>query len=189
VSDTGFYSILIIALGLSADCFAVALSSSIVVGRFTVAGFFRFPLAFGIFQALMIIIGWLAGRSIIDFISNYDHWLAFGLLAFIGGKMLWEAFREKSEEKAKKNLNRWLTLLALSVATSIDALAVGLSFAFLKIDIMLAALTVGLAAFIITVIAQLIGNKVGIMVGKRAEIIGGLILIGIGIKILLEHLL
>ena len=189
MSDTGFYSIFIIALGLSADCFAVALSSSIAVGRFTVSGFFRFPLTFGIFQALMMVIGWLAGRTVIDFISNYDHWLAFGLLAFIGGKMLWEAFREKDGEKAKKNINSWLTLLALSVATSIDALAVGLSFAFLKIDILLSAVTVGLTAFVITVIAQLIGKKVGPLVGKRAEIVGGLILIGIGIKILLEHLL
>ena len=137
----------------------------------------------------MIVIGWLAGRTVIDFISAYDHWLAFGLLAFIGGRMLWESFREEDEEKAKKNINSWLTLFALSIATSIDSLAVGLSFAFLKTDILIAAITVGLAAFIITIIAQLIGNKVGSMVGKRAEIFGGLILIGIGIKILLEHLL
>ena len=189
MSDTSFYSILIIALGLSADCFAVALSYSIAAGRFTIGEFFRFPLAFGIFQALMIVIGWLAGRTVIDFISSYDHWLAFGLLAFIGGRMLWEAFREEDGEKAKKNLNSWLTLLALSIATSIDSLAVGLSFAFLKTDILPAAVTVGLTAFVITVIAQLIGNKVGALVGKRAEIVGGLILIGIGVKILLEHLL
>ncbi|MBN1691940.1 MAG: manganese efflux pump [Dehalococcoidales bacterium] len=189
MSDTSFYSILIIALGLSADCFAVALSSSIAAGRFTLSGFFRFPISFGIFQALMIVIGWLAGRTVIDLISSYDHWLAFGLLAFIGGKMLWEAFGGKDEAKAKKNINSWFTLLALSVATSIDALAVGLSFAFLKTDILLASITVGLTAFIITVFAQLIGNKVGALVGKRAEIIGGLILIGIGVKILLEHLL
>ncbi|MBN1160398.1 MAG: manganese efflux pump [Dehalococcoidales bacterium] len=189
MSDTGFYAILIIALGLSADCFAVALSSSIAAGRFSLSGFFRFPLAFGIFQSLMIVIGWLAGRTVIDFISNYDHWLAFGLLAFIGGRMLWEAFREEDGGKTKKNINSWFTLLALSVATSIDSLAVGLSFAFLKVDILLAAVTIGLMAFVITVLAQLIGNKVGAMVGKRAEIIGGLILIGIGVKILLEHLL
>ncbi|OGO00938.1 MAG: hypothetical protein A2Y58_02210 [Chloroflexi bacterium RBG_13_51_52] len=189
MSDTGFTSILIIAVGLSADCFAVALSYSIAARRLSFPRFFRFPLAFGIFQAFMIVIGWLAGRTVIDFISAYDHWLAFGLLAFIGGRMLWESFREEDEEKAKKNINSWLTLFALSIATSIDSLAVGLSFAFLKTDILIAAITVGLAAFIITIIAQLIGNKVGSMVGKRAEIFGGLILIGIGIKILLEHLL
>ena len=137
----------------------------------------------------MIVIGWLAGRTVIDFISTYDHWLAFGLLAIIGGRMVWESLHEKDEEKAKKNINSWLTLFALSIATSIDSLAVGLSFAFLKTDILIAGITVGITAFIFTVIAQLIGNKVGSLVGKRAEIVGGLILIGIGIKILLEHLL
>jgi putative Mn2+ efflux pump MntP len=189
VSDTGFLSILIIAIGLSADCFAVALSSSIATKHFVFPRFFRFPLAFGIFQALMIVIGWLAGRSIIDFISTYDHWLAFALLVFIGGRMIWESFHEKDEEKVKKNINRWLTLLALSIATSIDALAVGLSFAFLEVDIAIASATIGVTAFIITIIGQLIGNRVGVLVGKRAEIVGGIILIGIGLKILLEHLL
>ncbi|OGO18453.1 MAG: hypothetical protein A2Z15_02815 [Chloroflexi bacterium RBG_16_50_11] len=189
MSDTSFSAILIIAIGLSADCFAVALSSSIAAKHFTLSRFFRFPLAFGISQAVMILIGWLAGRTVIDFISAYDHWLTFGLLAIVGGKMLWGAFHEKEEEEAKKNLNGWLTLLALSIATSIDSLAAGLSFAFLKTDILIAGITVGLTAFIITAIAQLIGNKVGSLVGKRAEIIGGLILMGIGIKILLENLL
>jgi len=189
VTDTSFSSILIIAIGLSADCFAVALSSSIAAKGFPLSRFFRFPLAFGIFQALMIVFGWLAGRTVIDFISAYDHWLAFALLVFIGGKMVWEAFREKDEEKEGKSYNGWLTLLALSIATSIDSLAVGLSFAFLKTDILIAAITVGITTLIITMIAQLIGNKAGSLVGKRAELLGGLILIGIGIKILVEHLL
>jgi putative Mn2+ efflux pump MntP len=188
VSDTSFLSVLIIAIGLSADCFAVALSSSIATKHFALSRFFRFPLAFGIFQALMVILGWLAGRVVIDFIAAYDHWLAFGLLVFIGGRMIWESFHEKSGEKAK-NYSGWLTLLALSIATSIDALAVGLSFAFLEVDIAVASATIGITAFIITIIGQLIGNRVGSLVGKRAEIVGGVILIGIGIKILLEHLL
>ncbi len=189
MSDTSFFSILIIAIGLSADCFAVALSSSIAAKGFPLYRFFRFPLAFGIFQTLMIVIGWLVGGTVIDFISAYDHWLAFGLLAVIGGKMVWEAFHEEDEEKDKKSINGWLTLFALSIATSIDSLAAGLSFAFLKTDILIPAVTVGITALIITAIAQLIGNKVGALVGKRAELVGGLILIGIGIKILLEHLL
>jgi putative Mn2+ efflux pump MntP len=188
VSDTSFLSILIIAIGLSADCFAVSLSASIAAKRFTFANFFRFPLAFGIFQALMMVLGWLAGSAIIDLISAYDHWLAFALLVFIGGKMIWESLRKESDEKRKKYTG-WLTLLALSVATSIDALAVGLSFAFLEVDIIVAGVTIGITAFIITIIGQLIGNRVGVLVGKRAEIVGGLILIAIGIKILLEHLL
>jgi putative Mn2+ efflux pump MntP len=189
VSDTSFYSVLIIAIGLSADCFAVALSASIAAKGFPLSRFFRFPLAFGIFQALMIVNGWLVGRTFVDLISAYDHWLAFGLLAFIGGRMIWEAFHEKDKEKAEKSGNGWLTLLALSIATSIDSLAAGLSFALLKSAILIPAITVGVTAFIITGIAQLIGNKVGSLVGKRAELLGGLILIGIGIKIILEHLL
>jgi putative Mn2+ efflux pump MntP len=188
VSDTSFLSILIIAIGLSADCFAVALSASIATKRFTFVNFFRFPLTFGIFQALMMVVGWLAGSAIIDLISAYDHWLAFALLVFIGGKMIWESFRKESDEEHKKYTS-WLTLLALSIATSIDALAVGLSFAFLEVDIVVAGVTIGITAFIITIIGQLIGNRVGALVGKRAEIVGGLILIAIGIKILLEHLL
>jgi putative Mn2+ efflux pump MntP len=188
VSDTSFLSILIIAIGLSADCFAVALGASITIKRFTAANFFRFPLAFGIFQALMLVLGWLAGHAVIDYIAAYDHWLAFGLLVFIGGKMIWESFRKESDDEQKK-YTRWLTLLALSIATSIDALAVGLSFAFLEVAILMASITIGVASFVITIIAQLIGNRVGALVGKRAEIVGGIILIAIGIKILVEHLL
>lgn len=149
----------------------------------------RFPLAFGIFQAFMVVIGWLVGRTVIDFIAAYDHWLAFGLLVFIGGRMIWESFHEKDEANTKKNINSWLTLLALSVATSIDALVVGLSFAFLEVDIIEAGIIIGVTAFIITIIGQFIGKWVAVKVGKHAEIIGGIILIGIGIKILLEHLL
>ncbi len=188
MSDTSFWSILIVAIGLSADCFAVALSAGIAIKRFTFTNFFRFPLAFGVFQALMVVLGWLAGRVVIDFIAPYDHWLAFALLVFIGGKMIWESLRKKSDEEHQKYTG-WLTLLALSIATSIDALAGGLSFAFLAVDIAIASATIGVTAFIITIIAQLIGNRVGALVGKRAEIVGGLILIAIGIKILVEHLL
>ncbi len=188
MSDISFVSILIIAIGLSADCFAVALSSGIASKHIVFAKFLRFPLAFGIFQALMVVLGWLAGRAIIDLISAYDHWLAFALLVFIGGRMIWESFHEKSGKKTR-NYNGWLTLFALSIATSIDALAIGLSFAFLKVNIVTASITIGVTAFVITIIGQLIGRWVGVLAGKWAEIVGGLILIGIGIKILLEHLL
>lgn len=186
--STSFVSILIIALGLSADCFAVAVCSGIACKKFTLTQFIRLPLAFGVFQALMVVLGWLAGHAIIDFISAYDHWLAFGLLVFIGGRMIWESFHEREGEKAR-NYHSWLTVLALSIATSIDALAVGLSFAFLNVDMAVASATIGVTALVITAIGQLIGNRVGELVGKRAEIIGGLILIGIGVKILIEHLL
>jgi manganese efflux pump family protein len=185
---TSFLSILIIAIGLSADCFAVSLSAGIAVKHFTFPNVLRLPLAFGIFQALMTLLGWLAGSAVIDYISAYDHWLAFGLLVFIGGRMIWESFHEKDDKKAR-NYHSWLTLLALSIATSIDSLAVGLSFAFLEVNIVMAAVTIGVTAFVVTAVGQLIGRRVGTLLGKWAEILGGLILIAIGIKILLEHLL
>lgn len=189
MSDTGFLSILIIAVGLSADCFAVALSSSIARKSLPLWQGLRVALSFGIFQAAMIIIGWLAGRTVIDFISTYDHWLAFALLLFVGGRMIWESWHEKEGKENKTDITRWLLLLTLSVATSLDALAVGLSFAFLKVNLTLASATIGVVAFIITFGGFFAGKKLGALIGKRAEIIGGIILILIGLRILLEHLL
>ena len=135
----------------------------------------------------MPVLGWLAGNTIVEFISDYDHWLAFGLLGLIGGRMIWESFH--SEDSKSTDVTKGFMLLTLSIATSIDALAVGLSFAFLKINIVMATVTIGITAFLITIIGLLLGKKVGGLVGKRAECIGGVILIGIGIKILLEHML
>jgi manganese efflux pump family protein len=189
VSDTSFLSILIIALGLSADCFAVALSSSIANKHLPAWQGFRVALFFGVFQSAMTVIGWLAGRTVINLISSFDHWLAFGLLAFIGGRMIWESFHENESGKNKLNITRWKYLILLSVATSLDALAVGLSFAFLKVNLTLASVTIGLASFFIAYGGFWAGKKLGALVGRRAEIIGGIILIGIGLRILLEHLL
>jgi manganese efflux pump family protein len=189
MSDINFPIILITAISLSADCFAVALCLCISRQTLSLRQFVRLPLAFGIFQALMMAIGWLAGRRVVDLISAYDHWVVFGLLAIIGGRMIWESFHEKDEDRTEKAFTGWLTLLALSLATSIDSLAVGLSFAFLKVDIVLASGTTGLTAGVITIIGQLIGNRVGALVGKRAEIAGGIILIIIGIRIMIEHML
>jgi manganese efflux pump family protein len=137
----------------------------------------------------MLVIGWLAGQTIVELISDYDHWLAFALLTVVGGRMIWESFHDEDEKNAKQDISRWLTLLALSVATSIDALAVGLSYAFLNVDIILAVVTTGLTTFIITIFGHYVGNRVGPVAGKWAEITGGVILILIGMKILLEHLL
>ena len=189
MSDTVFLSILIIALGLSADCFAVALSSSISKKALPLWQGFRVALFFGLFQAAMTVLGWQAGRTIIDFISAYDHWLSFGLLAFVGGRMIWESLHEKEEKEARADITKWWLLVILSIATSLDALAVGLSFAFLKVNLMMASTTIGLVAFIITFLGFFAGKKLGALVGKRAEIIGGIILIVIGLRILLEHLL
>ncbi len=189
MSDVDFITILVTAIGLSADCFAVALSISIAHRELSLSRFFRFPVAFGLFQGLMLLVGWLAGRTIVEFISSYDHWLAFALLVIIGGRMIWESFRGKEEAGEAKDIGQWFTLLALSVATSIDSLAAGLSYAFLRVDIALAVVTTGLMAFIITFLGHYIGKRVGTLVGKRAEMAGGVILIIIGLRILLEHLL
>ena len=188
MSEVDFSTIILTAIGLSADCFAVALSIIISQRGLSFRKFLRFPLAFGIFQALMLLLGWLAGRTIVELISAYDHWLAFGLLTIIGGKMIWESFKDE-DQGAERDINKWFTLLALSVATSIDSLAAGLSYAFLNIDILFASIITGLTTFIIAFIGYYIGKRVGVLAGKRAETAGGIILILIGLKIILEHML
>jgi len=184
----GFLSVLVIAIGLSADCFAVAFSGSISMQRITPFQVTRTALSFGLFQAMMPVLGWLVGRTVVDAVASYDHWLAFVLLAFIGGKMIWESFRTEESCPAGTDITKGVTLLTLSVATSIDALAVGLTFAFLEVNITLASITIGVVAFLVTVIGFMAGRKAGKLMGKRAEAIGGLILIAIGLRILLTHL-
>ena len=184
-----FLSVIIIAFGLSADCFAVALGGAISKSTFSRMQVFRVALSFGIFQALMLVLGWLAGRTVVEFISAYDHWLAFGFLLIVGGRMIWESFHDNDDDRTETDITRGLLLLTLSVATSIDSLAVGLSFAFLKVNIILASGVVGFIAFVITIVGFLLGKKVGSIIGKRAEMIGGAILIAIAFRILLEHIL
>ncbi len=181
-------SIFLIALSLSADCFAVALSASCTNRSFTRLQILRVAGFFGFFQALMPLLGWFAINTVAKYITNFDHWVAFGLLAVVGGKMLWEAFHHNAEEKPVDISRGWM-LLTLSVATSLDALAVGMAFALEDTNIWLAAPVIGIVAFIIAAIGFIIGRKVGQIFGKRAEMIGGIILIGIGIRILLTHLL
>jgi len=188
VGNLDFISILLIAIGLSADCFAVAVSGGISMGRVTRFQVLRTAFTFGAFQALMPVLGWLGGRTIVDLIADYDHWIAFGLLFIVGGRMVWEAFHSSGEEK-NIDITRGALLLVLAFATSIDALAVGLTFAFLRVNIWQAALTIGAVAFLITITGFLVGKKAGKFLGKRVEAIGGVVLIGIGLRILLTHLL
>jgi len=184
-----FLSIFLIAIGLSADCFAVALSGSISMRTPSRLQVFRTSLSFGLFQGLMPVLGWLAGRTVVGLVGDYDHWVAFILLALVGSRMIWESFRSKDGRSKAIDITKGFLLLTLSVATSIDALAVGLTFAFMKINIALASSTIGVVAFVATVIGFLLGRKAGHLIGRRAEAIGGMILIGIGIKTLLEHIL
>lgn len=184
-----YYSVLVIAFGLAADCFAVSLSGSISMGGFTIIQVLRVAAAFGGFQMIMPVLGWLAGRTIVDFIAAYDHWIAFLLLVIIGGKMIRGSFRSEKSRQKGADISRGFILVTLAVATSIDSLAVGLTFAFLEVEIIHAVLTIGAVAFLATILGFYIGRKAGELVGKRAEIIGGIILIGIGLRILIAHLL
>ncbi len=183
-----FLYIFFIALGLSADCFAVAISGSISLRNPSSVQVLRTALAFGLSQFLMPIIGWLAGQTVVSLIAAYDHWVALALLVLVGGRMLWESFH--SEEKPREaDITRGVTLLTMSVATSIDALAVGLSLAFLHINIWVASLIIGAVAFGVTVIGFFIGKKVSAVLGRRAKLLSGVILIAIGLRILLSHIL
>jgi putative Mn2+ efflux pump MntP len=176
----------LIAVGLAMDCFAVSLCKGLAtkVGRTKTV--FQMAFFFGVFQAGMPLIGFAAGIYLLDIISGYDHWIAFGLLGAVGSKMLWEAYRSEGTESCGSLGLR--ELLVLSVATSIDALAVGLSFAFMKMPILFAAGIIGVVSFLFSLMGFFLGKKAGERFGGYAEIAGGLILIGIGVKILSEHL-
>ncbi len=176
-----------IAIALAMDCFAVSIAGGATIKHLKINDALKIAIVFGLFQAIMPIIGWLAGLSLTTFISNIDHWIAFGLLTFIGCKMIYESRKIKTDKKKLKILNIRILLL-LAVATSIDALAVGLSFAFLKIQILTAVIIIGIVAFLFSLIGLFIGNKIGHFFEKKIGIIGGIILIAIGIRILLEHL-
>jgi manganese efflux pump family protein len=184
-----FASIFLIALSLSADCFAVALSGAVALKKVALAQVLRMSVCFGAFQTGMQLAGWLAGKTVVDLIAGYDHWIAFGLLAFIGGRMLLESLHEENEAKKGVDITRGFPLIALSVATSIDSLAVGLSYAFIDISIALPSILAGVIAFAVTIAGFMLGRKVGELFGRRAETVGGVVLIGIGIRILVEHLL
>ena len=177
-----------LAVALAMDAFAVALGVGISVSPLTGRHLFRLGFHFGLFQALMPIIGWLAGMSIQRWIQAYDHWVAFALLLFVGGKMIYEAFHN-DETKEEKDPTRGLTLVILSLATSIDALAVGLSLGMLNVSVWTPALVIGLVAGILTVAGLLLGRRCEAIWGKRVEILGGVVLCAIGTKILLQHLL
>jgi putative Mn2+ efflux pump MntP len=174
-----------IALALAMDAFAVALGTGVTLQRLTGRHIFRLSFHFGLFQALMPVIGWLAGLSLVQWIAAWDHWIAFALLSYVGGRMIRESFQD--EEPAASDPTRGLTLVMLSIATSIDALAVGFSLSLLGVSIWLPAVVIGLVAGALTMIGMLLGDRIGSRWGARVEIFGGLVLIGIGLKILWEH--
>lgn len=178
--------ILLISLGVAMDAFAVAISSGTIIRTPKLRDAIKIAGAFGFFQIIMPAIGWLIGSGLSYFIARIDHWLAFIILLIIGSKMLWKAMKKK-DEKIIDPLNPYV-LLILAIATSIDALVVGISLPIIKVPLITTLIVMGLITFIFSFIGVFIGEKLGHIVGEKCEIIGGLILIGIGTKILIEHL-
>lgn len=183
----------LVGLGLTMDAFAVSVSSGMCVKELRFPHALRASLSFGLFQFGMPVVGWNLGYLFKDYITEYDHYIAFGLLAIIGGKMVFEAVRDGKkascdDDEGKTNIKNVKTLLILSVATSIDALAVGVSYSFLGTPILLPATIIGLTTFAFCLLGFEFGKRIGSKLKDWAEIVGGLVLIGIGAKILIEHL-
>lgn len=172
------------------DAMAVAIGTSAILRGVTPRQVFRLAFHFGLFQALMPVIGWALGFMAAEHIRAYDHWIAFGLLLFVGGRAIWEAvFGEKDHDGPRRDPTRGLSLILLSLATSVDALAVGLTFAMLDIQVWYPALVIGMVAGTLTVVGMVFGARLGSRFGRVMEVLGGLVLIGIGLKILVDHII
>jgi putative Mn2+ efflux pump MntP len=184
-----FLIILGIALALAMDAFAVSLGLGLSLRPATGGQTFRLAFHFGLFQFLMPVLGWAAGETVIRYIEHYDHWIAFALLSAVGGRMIFESFHpKKTADPQRPDPTKGFSLLILSIATSLDALAVGLSLAALRVPIVYPAVVIGVIAFGMTVAGMKLGPALGKVIGRRAELLGGLILIFIGVKILADHL-
>ncbi len=178
---------IVIALVLSIDSFTVSLASGIVIKRLTLNSVLKIAVLFGFFQALMPLIGWLSGIGIKSLISDLDHWIAFVLLCLVGCKMIYDSVKEEDEITEKNPLKTGL-LVTLAIATSIDALAIGMSFAFLDVSIFVLIVIIGIITFSMVSIGVYLGNRFGKVLDRRVMIVGGIVLIGLGVKILVEHL-
>jgi len=179
--------IIIVAIGLSMDAFAVSITLGLSVKKPKIKEILIPGIYFGFFQMLMPLIGYLAGINFAGKIQNLDHWVAFILLGIIGGKMIKESFCD-DDDKVNENSFLFLKMLLLAIATSIDALAVGITFAFFEINILKTIIIIGLTTFVISICGVKIGNIFGTKFKSKAEFIGGAVLIILGFKILIEHL-
>jgi len=184
----GFIEIFLIGVGLSMDAFAVSIGKGLTVKKVSAKNALCVGLWFGGFQALMPLIGYFLGVSFSSLVENVDHWIAFGLLAFIGGNMIREALSSKDECDDMNDSFAVKTMFLMAIATSIDALAAGVTFAFIGANIWASIAIIGVTTFAFSVVGLCIGHLVGHRFHKGAEIFGGLVLIGIGVKILVEHL-
>jgi putative Mn2+ efflux pump MntP len=184
-----FITVCGIAIGLAMDTFAVSIATGGIYRQLHIKHALRMAMFFGGFQALMPLLGWFAGEKLSGIIASYDHWVAFGLLAFIGCKMIFEAFKIEDVESRPQDPSNLAVLLTLSVATSIDALVVGVTLTLVTKFILEAVLLIGVITFAISFLGWHLGKRAGHLFENKIEILGGLILIGIGLKILLSHLL
>ena len=176
----------LLAVSLAMDCFSVSITSGMILRRICWRTFLTMAFFFGLFQALMPLIGWFCASRFYHLIESYDHWIAFGLLFILGVRMIKESF--KDEEHPHFDPTRMKNILTLAVATSIDALAVGVSFAFMRVQIGWAVTFIGVITFVLSVIGVKVGNVFGMKYKSKAELFGGIVLILMGCKILLEHL-
>ena len=181
-----YIEIILIAIGLSMDAFAVSVTLGLSVQKPTLKEYLLPGIYFGVFQALMPLIGYFAGTLFAEKIQKFEHWIAFGLLVIIGANMIKESF-SKEEKKHDADKFTFINMLLLAIATSIDALAVGVTFSFFKINIYAAIAIIGFTTFILSICGVKIGNLFGVKFKSKAELIGGIVLVALGIKILLEH--
>ena len=186
-SEMNLLELLLIAVGLSMDAFSVSVCKGLTTRKFSLRMALTCGLWFGFFQALMPIVGYFLGEQFEGFVDAYAHWIAFGLLILIGANMIREAVWGEKEEDESSNSLDFKTMFLLAIATSIDALAVGVSFAFIQMKLWSSVLIIGLTTFVFSVLGVKIGNVFGSKYEKSAGIVGGIILILIGLKILLEH--
>ena len=183
----GIIEILLLGVSLSMDAFAVSICKGLSMKKIDWKKAIIIGLYFGIFQALMPVIGYFLGSAFESLVTNIDHWIAFVLLVLIGGNMIREALGEEESNNCNDNVD-FKTMIVLAIATSIDALAIGITFAFLNVNVPLAVTIIGITTFIISLIGVKLGNRFGSKYESKAEIAGGIVLILIGVKILLEHL-
>jgi len=201
----GFLAIFMTGIGLSMDAVAVSIAKGMTLKEKLLENAIKIALFFGVFQGLMPLIGWWAGRYFEEYIKSFDHWIAFILLGAIGGKMIHESIkgvkeRKESERQIEMEISsdtisigneelKNKDLIVLAIATSIDALAIGVSFAFLSVSIIPSIIIIAVTTFVLCVVAVIIGKKLGTVLQKYAELVGGIILILIGFNILIEHLI
>ena len=182
----GIVELILLSIGLAMDAFAVSVCKGMAMKKMDWKKAVRIALYFGIFQAVMPVIGYGLGKGVEGLVSNIDHWIAFGLLSIIGIKMIKDSFAKESESCEEELTTK--TMLGLAIATSIDALAVGITFSFLQVNLLVSIACIGIITGILSMVGTKAGNCFGDKLGNKAEIIGGIILILLGVKILLEHL-